>query len=444
MNVIILSALSPRFNTIGTLRIEKLAKYLSTNADVQIIAGMPLLPENSPYLKKKVDIGSAELIEIPARRLKHDSRQSDRGDTSNQVGRGIATSVLTKMKFALAPLAEYLFPLSPGGIIWHDKKAFEREVESSLLSMNEEQVIMISSFGPWFTTKLAMKLKKRYKKRVFWVADFRDPSFGNVHSVITHSSFARRATKKILDNCDLITCVNHQMIDDYSLIANEAKYLYLPNGYDPSDIEAKNIELKAEEKNNIFNVVYTGSFYPNFGGDIGGFCAAVKNLKTKDYEAYSRIIFSYAGKDSKYVSAEFDKAEIAGCLRDYGLVDRRKALELQYDADLLLLITYTGDNPDIGKGVLTGKCYEYLSSCKPILMIGSEKWELRKLLESDGISRVFRANEVESMSNYMREIMEMRKTPDTGSRQERLKGFEYPNLALKLFEELTRRWSNTR
>lgn len=444
MNVIILSALSPRFNTIGTLRIEKLAKYLCTNADVQIIAGMPLLPENSPYLKKKVDIGSAKLIEIPARRLKHDSRQSDRGDSSNQVGRGIATSVLTKMKFALAPLAEYLLPLSPGGIVWHDKKAFEREVESSLIRTNEEQVVMISSFGPWFTTKLAMKLKKRYTKRVFWVADFRDPSFGNVHFRITRSSFARRATKKILDNCDLITCVNHQMIDDYSLIANEAKYLYLPNGYDPSDIEAKNIELKAEEKSNIFNIVYTGSFYPSNGGDINGFCAVVKNLKNKDYEAYSRIIFSYAGKDSKYVSAEFEKAEISGCLRDYGLVDRRKALELQSDADLLLLITYTGDNPDIGRGVLTGKCYEYLSSCKPIIMIGSEKWELRKVLESDGISRVFSANEVESMSNYLREIMESRKTREICSRHERLKEFEYPNLALKLLDELTRRLSNTR
>jgi len=61
-----MSALSPKFNTIGTLRIEKLAKYLSTTADVQIIAGMPLLPENSPYLKKKVDIGSRRAISIPS------------------------------------------------------------------------------------------------------------------------------------------------------------------------------------------------------------------------------------------------------------------------------------------------------------------------------------------------------------------------------------------
>ena len=66
MKLIIMSALSPKFNTIGTLRIEKLAKYLSTNADVQIIAGMPLLPENSPYLKKKVDIGSRRAISIPS------------------------------------------------------------------------------------------------------------------------------------------------------------------------------------------------------------------------------------------------------------------------------------------------------------------------------------------------------------------------------------------
>lgn len=66
MKLIIMSALSPKFNTIGTLRIEKLAKYLSTNADVQIIAGMPLLPENSPYLKKKVDIVSRRAIGMPS------------------------------------------------------------------------------------------------------------------------------------------------------------------------------------------------------------------------------------------------------------------------------------------------------------------------------------------------------------------------------------------
>ena len=53
MKFIILTALSPRFNTIGTLRIEKLAKYLSTKVDVQIIAGMPLLPENYSNSKKE-------------------------------------------------------------------------------------------------------------------------------------------------------------------------------------------------------------------------------------------------------------------------------------------------------------------------------------------------------------------------------------------------------
>ena len=435
MKYIILSALSPRFNTIGTLRIEKLSKYLSQRNEVTIISGMPELEKDSPLFKRTFDIGSSKLIEIDAHRFKRENKNP----VKLQKKKSSLSSIKTKIKNILSPLVEYYLPMSPGGMVWHRKKVFRKEVEKAIEDNKDQRIVLYSSFGPWFTTKLALNIKRKYGKKIFWIADFRDPSFNNPHSQFSNLLIFRRSTKKILRNADLITCINKQMIDDYSLISDKNKFMYLPNGFDPIDIQKTNGDLRKEIKNDgLFKIAYTGSFYPGFGRDITPFVSVLKNLKKKDYDIYKKIVFLYAGKDSKYVKSQFRKSKIDDKLEDYGLVDRNKSIRIQSKADLLLLITYTGTNSDKGKGILTGKCYEYLASEKPILMIGSKKWELRELLLEDGISKIFNAEDVEGMSKYLCELVKGSVNIEVSKRKEKLKSFEYPYLAIKLHNEVSK------
>ena len=76
-------------------------------------------------------------------------------------------------------------------------------------------------------------------------------------------------------------------------------------------------------------------------------------------------------------------------------VPRRRSLELQRDSEaLLLLIPDAGGR---GKGVLSGKVFEYLAAERPILAAVPPHGAAAKLIEETGAGVVARAEDVDAL-----------------------------------------------
>lgn len=73
---------------------------------------------------------------------------------------------------------------------------------------------------------------------------------------------------------------------------------------------------------------------------------------------------------------------VSDCVDFKGSVPRQQAIQLQQDADVLVLLESPAPE---ARGVLTGKVFEYLATDKPILLIGpDESSELYQLLDTHG------------------------------------------------------------
>jgi hypothetical protein len=437
MHIIIISAFSPKWNTIASLRVEKLAKYLSMRTRVTVIAGMPDNIEQSEL--KEYDIGAAKLIEIPAIRLRNKQTVKTIQNTSRiKKLYNISTPIYERLKYWVSPLLEFYFPVSPGGFVWHNLNAFKKALRKEINQSNNPTIIF-STFGPWFPMKLAYSIKS--KLNVYWCADFRDPPYFTTLSPAYKAFFLKTYTKKIIDKSDLITVVNKNMFNSFlSLSKKREKILFLPNGYDPDDfanyIDNYNDSISPSGK--LFNIVYTGSLYPSAGRDITPIVKMLCNLKKNYPESFSEVRFHYAGKDWHYVDKVFGKYGLRNILVNHRHIKRKEALSLQKEANLLVLISYSGRDIKKGSGIITGKIYEYINFPTPILAIGDKNGEIRDIILPDGVSKIFLPDEINKGAAYINSLINSNAKFkfNIDNRKRVLARFSYQNLSLDLLNNL--------
>ena len=85
-----------------------------------------------------------------------------------------------------------------------------------------------------------------------------------------------------------------------------------------------------------------------------------------------------------------------------GEVSRRRSLELQRDSDvLLLLIPESGGR---GKGVLTGKIYEYLAAERPILAAVPPDGAAAQLVRDTGAGVVVSSDDVDALREALLDL----------------------------------------
>lgn len=444
MKIVIVTAFSPRFNHIPSKRTEKLAKYLSREVDTTLICGMPNIPVNSPYFKELLDIGNSKLVEIIGKPLSKKFKQNYK----NVDQLFLDSTLISKIKRNVGPFIELLIPISSGGMILYRKKDFIDAIDREIKNSSHNKIVLFTTYNPWFITQIGYQISK--KTRVTWIADFRDPPFDSPHQKTSYLPYFKRITSTFLHEADLITTVNKNMIGSFKKIYNDDnKYMVLTNGFDSDDLKRimkennfddKFLDDKLPEKTkNYFWIVYTGRFYPGSGGDLEPFAKVLSLLKTNQPFVYAKVKFVYAGSQSNYVESVFNDYEIKDSLIDCGQVSRDDALRLQSKGDLLLLVSYTGKEQSQGSGMITGKVFEYFMHLKPILVIGSEQWELKKELLADGKSAIYQVGQEDKIADYIAELINDSEIKDIKS-DERIKNvrevYSYEKLAQQLLEKL--------
>jgi glycosyltransferase involved in cell wall biosynthesis len=225
---------------------------------------------------------------------------------------------------------------------------------------------LIFSSSPTVTNHLvALRLKRA--SGLPWVADFRDGWLFEPPNPAPLSSPLRRRLEQRLEqavvrNADRIVAVNAAIADDLARRYGVApRTVVVSNGYDPADF----VGLRRVERHSArMRLVYTGAFARSRDGtSIQGLLDALRLLHERRSPAAALEVV-LAGGLTDAERAMIQRSNLGGCVTLHGQVAHRQALQLQLDADVLLLVTAPRD-----ASVTTSKLFEYLAADRPILAL---------------------------------------------------------------------------
>lgn len=220
-----------------------------------------------------------------------------------------------------------------------------------------------------------------------WIADLRDPIVANQHR--RDDSTAARARQKAVEQvarlvasqADAVTCVSEAIADEVRGLGARGLVREIANGADFDDFAG--LEYTPAER---FRITHTGSFFGK--RDPRPFLQAFKEA---DLDAVARFVGDFRSTDREWAAdlGLGDRLELV----DY--LPRAEALRVQRDSEaLLLLIPEAGGR---GKGVLSGKVFEYIAAGRPILALVPPDGAAADLIRETGAGVVVAPDDVDAI-----------------------------------------------
>jgi hypothetical protein len=220
------------------------------------------------------------------------------------------------------------------------------------LNSNKRIDIIITSSSPIESHIAAFKFLDAHPA-VKWIADCRDELSLNPHQDIAAKKMNESVEQFINKRASILTTVSKPIADDFSRLCPDIQVREIRNGH--------NLNLPAITDyhfNAVFTIVYAGTFYglrkPN-----NFFKALIQFVNADEYTRKVHVKFIGTPRNFEIpahnnITIEF----IEQCTY-------REACEFQLNADANLLIL-----PKLeAKGVYSGKLFDYLACCKPIIAV---------------------------------------------------------------------------
>ncbi len=438
LTFIIVSPVSPKWRFSSSVRIEKLSKYLSKWYKVYLV--VPSIPGTENRAYRKFDVGDSEMIEIPLlSQIKLPYMEENNNSFTNaKKSRPTKRNFLIKINREIRYVKQFIWP-SKSSWFHYDEKKILKEISSIICNNSPSKIVLFTTYPPYFILKIGKKLKETFPE-IFWVADFRDPFFNVPYQKLSYINFFKALVLNTVKKSDMVTKV---FFTDPSKSFEKIafKTFFIPNGYDLEDFCEVD---KSESNEKIFRISFTGSIIPE-KREITPIVKALAILESKK-QLPTTLEFVYCGAHSHKVTKEFEEVELKKYLRDYGFVSREEALRIQAESDILFLPISTGEKIKERKDfsvLRSGKVFEYINSSKPILVVAPREWEMTNEIESDGVSKVFEANEISQIAEYIYFLIQKKfsgekiTTDILEKRKEILNFYNYENIAKMLVEKIT-------
>ncbi len=229
---------------------------------------------------------------------------------------------------------------------------------------------------------------------VRWVADLRDSLIAHPHrrsdTVLARAKerTSERVARVVAGSADAIVTVSDAIAAEMTGLEPSGPVSTIANGSDFDDFAGLEYRRGAR-----FRITHAGSFFGK--RDPRPFLTA---LHESGLDAVARFVGDFR-------SADRDWAETLGLGDRLELVPyapRRVSLELQRDSDaLLLLIPEAGGR---GKGVLSGKVFEYLAAERPILAVVPPDGAAAELIRETGAGVVVAPDDLNGMVAALRDL----------------------------------------
>ncbi len=219
---------------------------------------------------------------------------------------------------------------------------------------------------------------------VRWVADLRDSLVANPHRDASRAAVRAKeqtlhaVARLVARRADAVVAVSDAIAAETHELGPRGPVVTIANGSDFDDFVG--LEYHRGER---FRITHSGSFFGK--RDPRPFLTALARV--------DGVVARFVGD---FRSADREWAESLGLgdrLQLVPFVPRRQSLELQRDSEaLLLLIPEAGGR---GRGVLSGKVFEYLAAERPILALVPPDGAAAKLLADTGVGTVVAPDDVE-------------------------------------------------
>jgi glycosyltransferase involved in cell wall biosynthesis len=229
-----------------------------------------------------------------------------------------------------------------------------------------------------------------------WVADLRDPLTSHPHRRGYESRLARvkestvgGVGRLVASQADAVVAASEPIAEEMRALKPKGKVVTIANGCDFDDFAG--LEHHTSDR---LRITHAGHFHGK--RDPRPFLRALAESGLDD------VVVRFAGD---FRAADREYAESLGLgdrVELLGEVSRRRSLELQRDSDvLLLLIPESGGR---GKGVLTGKIYEYLAAERPILAAVPPDGAAAQLVRDAGAGVVVPSDDVEALREALLDL----------------------------------------
>jgi glycosyltransferase involved in cell wall biosynthesis len=228
-----------------------------------------------------------------------------------------------------------------------------------------------------------------------WVADLRDSLVAHPHRhaermlVRAKEQGEHAVAKLVARNANAIVCVSEAIADELRERKPVGEVAMISNGSDFDDFVG--LERQPSDR---FRITHAGSFFGK--RDPRPFLTALKQSGLDDVVV--RFLGDFRSTDREWA----EEQQLGDRLELIPYAPRRRSLELQRDSEaLLLLIPDAGGR---GKGVLSGKVFEYLAAERPILAVVPPDGAAAELIRSANAGVVVGTDDVDGMATALRDL----------------------------------------
>jgi glycosyltransferase involved in cell wall biosynthesis len=229
-----------------------------------------------------------------------------------------------------------------------------------------------------------------------WVADLRDPLTSHPHRRGYESQLARLketavggVARLVASQADAIVTASDAIAEEIRALGPKGKVVTIANGCDFDDFAG--LEHHPSEK---LRITHTGHFHGK--RDPKPFLRALAESGLDDVVA--RFAGDFRAADREYAQS----LGLGERIELLGNVSRRRSLELQRDSEaLLLLIPESGGR---GRGVLTGKIFEYLAAERPILAAVPPDGAAAELVRDTGAGTVVPSDDADALREALLDL----------------------------------------
>lgn len=231
-----------------------------------------------------------------------------------------------------------------------------------------------------------------------WIADFRDPwTRIGYHEKLKLNSRSRRRheklEKKVLMSADHIITTSFTTKEEF-MGKTFRPVSVITNGYD-GEVSSAGVETSK------FQIAHIGSLLS--GRNPENLWRAIAEIISENAEFKKKFQLKFAGKVSKTVLDSIRSCGLSDYLKNEGYVSHSKALGMQREASVLLLIEI---NSEETRGIIPGKVFEYLASGRPVLAIGPRKWDVEEILNNTGSGNVFLYDDINGIKTQILDLFQ--------------------------------------
>lgn len=369
MRILFVAMYWPPAGGAGVQRPLKLAAHLAElGHDVHVLA-----PDDPKWLHRDPTLASPATVTV--HRARNIGPRSRLPGEELRAARGLDRAVL-RAELALRGL---LVP--DASVLW--SLAAAAKARTLVRTLGIDAVLTTSPPG---SVHLAGAAARRLPG-VRWVADLRD-------SLVRHSQRRRelrgeaRLARLVAEQADAIVGASRAIADEMRTLDPRGPVVEIGNGCDFEDFGG--LEYHPAGR---FRITHVGSFMGRRSPR-----AFLDALAATDADVVARFAGDFRAADREYAAGLGlgDRVQVLPYLT------RRQALALQRDSDaLLLLIPEAGGR---GRGVLSGKVFEYLAAERPILAAVPPDGEAAALIREVGAGVVVAPDDVEGAAAALRDL----------------------------------------